>query len=189
MKEIKDMFRPVLQSRSFKAGLGFATALAVAGVVGSSMVPRAHASGPRGDDARWLLDVEKLVQTAELDQLLADFHGALSYGGNATAMMNLWDRNSSLVFNGTSYEGKAAVQSFFTTGGYFHNNWVSLAPEFKTQIKIHGNRAELSTQCVATDISVTPNVVKSVVQVEAVAEEHDGKWLFISMNNTSPAPL
>jgi len=32
-------------------------------------------------------------------------------------------------------------------------------------------------------------VVKGVVQVNAIAEKHNGHWVFISMNNTSPAPL
>jgi hypothetical protein len=126
---------------------------------------------------------------AELDQLLADFHGDLSYGGNMTEMMSLWAADSSLTLNGTAYNGKAAVQSFFASSGYFHNNWVSLAPEYKTQITVHGDRAEATTQCVAVDLTVTPNVVKAVIQVNATAERHAGKWIFTSMNNTSPAPL
>ena len=136
--------------------------------------------------------LSKLLQeadAAEIGDLLAGFHGALSYGGDIDAMMSLWADDSSITFNGTLYAGKAGVQTFFSGNGYFHNNWVSLAPEFKTQITIHGDKAEAVTQCVATDISVTPNVIKGVVQVNAVAERIHGKWVFISMNNTSPAPL
>jgi hypothetical protein len=131
------------------------------------------------------------AQVAELDQLLADFHGALSYGGNLTAMTSLWADNSSLTLNGTANNGKAAVLSFFTNSGYFHNNWVSLAPEYKTQITVHGDIAEFTTQCVAIDLTVTPNVVKSVIQVTGIAEKKlEGKWIFKFMNNnTSPAPL
>ena len=139
-----------------------------------------------------LQELSKSLQeadVAEIEELLAGFHGALSYGGDMDAMMSLWADGSSITFNGTLYAGKAGVQTFFSGNGYFHNNWVSLAPEFKTQITLHGDKAEAVTQCVATDISVTPNVVKGVVQVNAVAEKIHGKWVFISMNNTSPAPL
>ncbi len=128
-------------------------------------------------------------QVAELDQLLADFHGALSYGGNITAMMSLWAEDSSLTLNGAAHDGKDAVAAFFTASGYFHNDWVSLAPEYKTQITVHGDTAEATTQCVAVDLSVTPNVVRGVTQVNATAERIHGAWFFTSMNNTTPAPL
>ncbi len=127
------------------------------------------------------------TQVAELDQLAADFHGALSYGGNITAMMSLWADNSSITLNGTPHIGKAAVQAFFQGNGYFLNNWVSLAPEYKTVITIHGNTAEISTQCVAIDLNTM--VVKSVIQVNATCEKISGQWFFTSMNNTSGAPL
>lgn len=129
------------------------------------------------------------TQVAELDQLAADFHGALSYGGNITAMMSLWADDSSITLNGTAHIGKAAVQAFFQGSGYFLNNWVSLAPEYKTQITIHGNTAEITTQCVAIDLNSSPMVVKSVIQVNATCEKIKGIWLFTSMNNTTPAPL
>ena len=143
-------------------------------------------------DDRDLKDACRIIQkseVADIDQLLADFHGALSYGGNITNMMCLWTDDSSITFNGTPHVGKDAVQAFFLASGYFHNNWVSLAPEYKTQITIHGNTAEASTQCVAIDLSVTPNVVKSVIQVNATMIRKDGQWYYTSMNNTSPAPL
>jgi hypothetical protein len=136
-----------------------------------------------------LLAIYNEAQVAELDQLLADFHGDLSYGGNLTAMMSLWAQNSSLTFNGTANNGKAAVQTFFANGGPFHNNWVSLAPEYKTQITVHGDTADFITQCVFIDLSVTPNPVKSVVEVTGTAVKFGGNWIFKSMNNTSPATL
>jgi hypothetical protein len=145
----------------------------------------AHA-GPGGQPAAEAADN---TQVAELEQLAADFHGALSYGGNITAMMSLWADDGSITLNGVPHVGRANVQTFFTTGGYFLNNWVSLAPEYKTQITIHGNTAEISTQCVAIDLNASPMVVKSVIQVNATCEKIRGKWLFASMNNTSPAPL
>lgn len=177
----------------------FVTYLAATATVGmlalgaNGLLTHAKADARREHwDNKELEEVKELLQkadVAELDQLLADFHGSLSYGGNILAMMSLWADDSSITFNGTPYVGKAAVQSFFAASGYLHNDWVSLAPEFKTRITIHGNRAEATTQCVATDISVVPFVVKGVVQVNAIAEKHNGNWVFISMNNTSPAPL
>jgi hypothetical protein len=155
-------------------------------------VSRAHADSHSEQDRRGLQEVIKLVQkaeVAELDQLAADFHGALSYGGNITAMMSLWADNSSLTLNGTAHAGKAAVQAFFQGSGYFLNNWVSLAPEYKTVITVRGDRAEISTQCVAIDLNASPMVVKSVIQVNATCAKIRGKWLFTSMDNTTPAPL
>lgn len=129
------------------------------------------------------------TQVAELDQLAAEFHGALSYGGNITDMMSLWADDSSFTLNGVSHVGKAAIQANFLASGYFLNHWVSLAPEYKTVINIHGDDAEISTQCVAIDLSVSPMVVKSVIQVSATCKKIHGKWLFTSMNNTAPATL
>jgi hypothetical protein len=143
-------------------------------------------------DNRGFQELAKILQeadVAELDQLAADFHGALSYGGNITAMMSLWTDNSSITLNGTAHVGKANVQAFFQSSGYFLNNWVSLAPEYKTVITVHGNTATITTQCVAIDLSVSPMVVKSVIQVNATCARIGGKWLFTSMNNTSGAPL
>jgi hypothetical protein len=163
-------------------------AIATVGVLafaGSSLLTPGNALAGPGPSA----PKHENPQVAEIDQLLADFHGALSYGGDITAMMNLWADNSSITLNGTAHIGKAAVQTFFTTGGYFLNNWVSLAPEYKTEITIHGDIAEATTQCVAIDLNSTPMVVRSVTQVNATMVREGGKWLFISMNNTAPAPL
>jgi len=101
-------------------------------------------------------------------------------------MASLWAEDSTLTLNnGTPYVGKAAVLGFFANGPYFSHNWVSLAPEWKTTLTVHGNTAEATTECIATDVSVTPNVIKGVIQVNATAVRHEGKWLFISMDNFS----
>ena len=141
---------------------------------------------PAGD---WLWAIYNEAQVAELEQLAADFHGALSYGGNITNMMSLWADNSSITLNGTAHVGKAAVQAFFQSSGYFLNNWVSLAPEYKTQIAIQDDTATITTQCVAIDLNASPMVVKSVIQVSATCQKIRGQWLFTSMNNSTPAPL
>ena len=162
-------------------------------VLGTTQFVGTAQAGPLSErEGRILDDVVKLAenaQVAELDQLAADFHGALSYGGNITKMMSLWTDNSSLTLNGTAHVGKAAVQSFFQASGYFLNNWVSLAPEYKTVISVHGRTAQITTQCVAIDLNASPMTVKTVIQVYATCEKIGGKWLFTSMNNTTPAPL
>lgn len=119
-------------------------------------------------------------------RLLADYHGALANGGNQAAMASLWAEDSTLTLNnGVPYVGKEAVVGFFANGPYFSHNRVSLAPEWKTTLTMHGNIAEATTECVATDVSVTPNVIRGVIQVNMTAVGRDGKWLFISMDNFS----
>ncbi len=162
--------------RAVLAGL---TALTVAAICSAFPVSRASADQ----------EIKNPEAVADLDQLLADFHGALSYGGNITAMMELWADDSTLTLNGASHVGKPAIQTFFEGTGYFLNQWVSLAPEYKTQIVVDGDRAAASTQCVAVDITANPPVVRGVIQVNATMERHHGQWRFTSMNNSSPAPL
>ena len=171
--------RPTSRSKKFKPTLALASAVALA-MLGAS-IPIARAQTAEDQNAN--------TQVAEILQLLADFHGALSYGGNITAMMSLWTEDSSITLNGVTHFGKDAERAFFLSGGYFKNTWVSLAPEYKTQITVHGNTAEATTQCVAIDLTVTPMVVRSVIQVNASIVKRDGKWLFLSTNNTTPAPL
>ena len=184
-------FNLSLKSNPVRYGAAAGLAVTFAAVIAMLGTP-VRAGSPAGKEERGLHEALEFVQkadVAEIDQLLADFHGALSYGGDITAMMSLWTDNSSITLNGTAHVGKAAVQTFFTTGGYFLNNWVSLAPEYKTQITIHGDTAQATTQCVAIDLNATPMVVKSVIQVNASMVREHGKWLFTSMNNTTPAPL
>src|SRR5579863_3752632 len=85
-----------------RLGLGLAGTAAVGVLVfaGSGLfAPTSAQAGPSGDK-------HADRQVAELDQLLADFHGALSYGGNLTAMMSLWTEDSSLTLNGVAHDGK-----------------------------------------------------------------------------------
>ena len=181
MKTLITLLKSNRALRKLSAGLTITTTIAILALLAGNLptAARAEAGGQQKDN----------VQTAELLQLLSDFHGALSYGGNITAMMSLWTDDGSITFNGTPHVGKSAVQSFFQNGGYFLNHWVSLAPEYKTQITIHGDTAEFSTQCVAIDLNSTPMVVKGVIQVTGFAVKTNGQWMFQSMNNTAPAPL
>jgi hypothetical protein len=190
MKTIMTSLTANCALRKFAPYLVATATLGLLALFASGLPDTARADSLRRQEALSELNhIEQSVQTAELDQLAANFHGALSYGGNITNMMSLWAEGSSITLNGTAHVGKPAVQAFFQGSGYFLNNWVSLAPEYKTQITIHGHTAEISTQCVAIDLNASPMVVKSVIQVNATCEKVGGQWLFTSMNNTSPAPL
>lgn len=195
MKTLNSSFTSSRLMRKLGVYLAATATVAIVSLTTSAWLSRANAeqhygqSGYDREAGEWLLATYNKAQTAEILQLLADFHEDISYGGNLTALMNLWADNSSLVFNGTTNSGKAGVQAFFANGGPFHNNWASLAPEYKTQITVSGDEANFVTQCVFIDLSVTPMVVKSVVQVTGRAEKVHGKWIFKSMNNSSPAPL
>jgi hypothetical protein len=174
--------------QKFGTYLAATSTVAMVAVASSGALTRAKAESHE-DHGASIEGLHARAQIAELDQLLAEFHGALSYGGDLAGMMSLWADDSSLTLNGVAHVGKDAVQTFFATGAPFHNNWVSLAPEYKTQITVRGHTADFTTQCVFIDLTVTPMVVKSVVQVTGTAVKREGVWIFSSMNNTAPAPL
>ena len=187
MKQLNRLFHSTVLTDARGAFLAGLAVLVVITLASSALLTSARAAGgPRHEEQ----DGRPLAQEAEVLQLLADYHGALANGGNLEAMASLWVEHSTLTLNnGTPYVGKDAVLSFFANGPYFHNNWVSLAPEWKTTVTVHGDTAEATTECVATDVSVTPNVVKGVIQVNMTAVRHHGKWLFISMDNFSETQI
>ena len=163
-------------------------ALVALGAAGLNVPAYARPAPDHGN----LEELRALLQKAQMEELLqlaSDFHGAISYGGNITALMSLWADKSSITFNGTPYVGKDAVRAFFLSTGYFKNNWVSLAPEYKTVVTVHGGTGHISTQCVAIDLTVSPMVVKGVTQLEGDVVRQGDKWLFKAVIGTSPAPL
>ena len=177
MKQLNRLFHSLALTHSRGALLAGVAVLALIALSGSALRTRAQAvADPQGADP--------LVLQAEVLQLLSGYHGALAYGGDLDAMASLWADNSSLTLNnGTPYTGKDAVLGFFANGPYFHHNWVSLAPEWKTTVTVYGDTAQATTECIATDVSVTPNVVRGVIQVNATCQRLGGKWFFIQMNN------
>ncbi len=188
MKRLNISFTSNRLMRKLATYLAATATVAMAGLAASVWLGRADAAEhheQRDSDRRadeWLLATYDEAQVAELNQLLADYHGALAYGGNITAMASLWAEDSTLTLNnGTPYVGKTAVLGFFTSSPYFSHNWVSLAPEWKTTITVHGTTAEATTECIATD--PVANVIKGVIQVNVIAEQRHGKWVFISMDN------
>ena len=149
MKTSKALFRSTPLARKLGACLATTATVAMVALGAASLNAPAYGHPGREDGGREDLDeLRGLLQNAQVEELLqlaADFHGALSYNGDPatksahlTAMSNLWVKASSLTFSNTTttavstYTGKDAVMFFFATGGYFINNWVSLAPEYKT---------------------------------------------------------
>ena len=183
MKPLNRLIHSTVLTHARGAFLAGLAALAVIALAGSALLtPTRAAGGPQHADE----DGQPLAAEAEVLQLLAGYHGALAYGGNLGAMASLWAEDSSLTLNnGTPYIGKDAVLGFFANSPYFDHNWVSLAPEWKTTVTVHGHTAEATTECIATDVSVTPNLIRGVIQVNATCERREGKWLFIHMNNVS----
>lgn len=199
MKTLKTPLSSSSHTKKLGPSLVAAATLALLALGAASLQAPAYAED---EDLEGLRSLFHKAQVAEVLDLASHFHGALSYNGDPatksahlTVMSNLWVEGSSLTFSNTltgaisSYSGKDAVMSFIANGGYFKNNWVSLAPEYKTEVTVHGDTAHLSTQCVGIDLTASPMVVKSVIQVEADVVRQGDKWLFISMNNSSPAPL
>ena len=181
MKKINQLFHSLVMTHARGVFLACVVGLTVIALASSSLVNRAQGAGDLNHEDGG--GHAALAQEAGVLQLLSDYHGALAYGGNIDAMASLWVEDSSLTLNGTPYVGKDAVLSFFAHGPYFSHNWVSLAPEWKTTVTVHGHIAEATTECIATDVSVMPNVVRGVIQVNATCERRDGKWYFTQMNN------
>jgi hypothetical protein len=179
MKQLNRLFHLITLNHRGKA---FLTCVAVlAGIALSSSIQHT-----RAQDAQITANGNPAALRAEVLDLLSAYHGALAYGGDIDAMGNLWADNGSLTLNnGTPFVGKAAVLGFFQSTGYFSHNWVSLAPEWKITVTVQGNIAYATTECIATDVSVSPNVVKGQIQVNAICQKLNGKWFFIQMNNFS----
>ena len=182
MKELNRLFHSAVLAHARGTFLACLVGLALIALANSTLVNRAQGAADLSSGGG---DGRSLSQEAGVLQLLSDYHGALAYGGDIDAMASLWVDDGSLTLNGTSYIGKDAVLGFFAHGPYFSHDWVSLAPEWKTTVTVHGNTAEATTECIATDVSVTPNVVRGVIQVNATCERRGGVWYFTQMNNVS----
>jgi hypothetical protein len=206
MKTTTALFKSTPLARKLGNCLAATATVAMIALATASLSTPAYARpgrehGERGD----LEELGRLLHKAQVEELLqlaTDFHGALSYNGDPatksahlTAMSNLWVTDSIVTLSNTvsgvvsTYNGKDAVMSFIASSGYFLNNWVSLAPEYKTFVTVHGDTGHISTQCVATDLTVSPMVIRGVIQVEADVVRHHDKWLFKAMHNYTPAPL
>ena len=165
--------------------------IAILAVAVSSGLRPVNAGGPQGrvgKDPLTILSAQ--AQIAELDQLVADFHRAASYGGNLDAMMLLWADGSSLTFNGTAFDGIDAVRDYFANvAGPFKHFWVSLAPEFKTDFDLQGDTASLYLECHFADPSVTPYVIRADIKVLGTAKRVRGGWRFEHLDLTTGAAL
>jgi hypothetical protein len=184
MNQLNRLYRSVVVTHARGTFLAGVAVLVVTALSSSALHTRAQVvAAPQSAEGA---GGQPMPLQAEVLQLLSAYHGALAYGGDADAMASLWADDSSLTLNnGTPYIGKDAVVGFFVNGPYFHHNWVSLAPEWKTTITVQGDTAQATTECIATDVSVMPNVVRGVIQVNATCQRLGGKWVFTQMNNVS----
>ena len=171
MKKLNQSFHANPLTRVVGTYLAATVTVAVIALAASNFLGRASAAG--GADDR------NNTQVAELYELQAAFHHAASHGGDIDAMMALWAEDGSITVGGVLYNGKAAVRDFFANhSGAFKNNWVSLAPAFKTEFDIHGNTADIYFECHYADPSATPYVLRSDLSATGTVKKVNGTWLF-----------
>ena len=165
--------------------------VALVAVSAPGWLPRAHADGNHAQESKTsLAQLRAKADVAELDQLVAEFHRAASYGGDLDAMMALWADDSSLTFNGTAFTGTNGVRNYFANvAGPFKHYWVSLAPEFKTQFELRGKTASLYLECHFADPAVTPYVLRADIKVVGTVKKVHGEWLFQHLDLTTGATL
>lgn len=94
--------------------------------------------------------LKKGVQKAKLLQLATDFHGAFTLG-DYDLMFSLWAEDAVYSNPAVTLVGPEAIADFFTTNlGW--GRQVSLAPNYKTLIRIHGDTAYLEFECILVDV-------------------------------------
>lgn len=183
MKQFNNPLLPRPLMRKFGLYLAATATVAALAIATSGLLSRARAdTGPGQNNG--------LYQVAQLDQLVANFHQAASYGGNLEAMMSLWADGSSLSFNGVPFNGKDGVRNYFgNVAGPFKHYWVSLAPEFKTQFDLNGITASVYLECHFADPSATPYVIKADIKVVGTVVNVNGTWLIQHLDFTTGATL
>ena len=131
---------------------------------------------------------------AKLHTLQATFHHAVSGGGHIDELMSLWARDATFTVGGNTLVGKDAIRMFFlnTAASFKHSTWVSLAPSWKTTIKVRGTTAQLYFEChfvdLATGALVAPAPLYAGGTFEGTASKVRGHWLFQDVTAGS-APL
>jgi hypothetical protein len=142
------------------------------------------------------------AQVAELYQLQAAFHRAATLQSpndvpqRVVEMLALWTEDGSLTLGTSTFQGKGqpgtascapgsgTLCDFFTNvAPPFHNDWISLAPAFKTGITVHGKKATLYYECHYFAAGTWEPKVRFTV--EATAKKQHGRWLLASSNVTT----
>jgi hypothetical protein len=171
MNTFKKLHMPNGPGTTARTYLAVTVVIAVTALTASALLGSARAAGG--------LKAKNSAQLAELYELQAAFHAAASHGGDIDSMMQLWADDSSITVGRLLYSGKEGVRDFFANhSGAFKNDWVSLAPAFKTEFDIHGNTADLYFECHYADPSVTPYVLRSDISATGTAKKVKGLWVF-----------
>ena len=171
------------------------TAVALAAIAAALLVVAATglASGKHGKRDR----SQANAQVAELHQLQAAFHAAATLQSpndvqqRVVDMLSLWTEDGSLTLGSNSFHGKGepgtascapgsgTLCDFFTNvAPPFQNDWISLAPAFKTGITVHGKNATLYYECHYFAAGTWEPKIR--LTVEATATKQRGRWLLAS---------
>lgn len=103
--------------------------------------------GPRTVTASSYALPDGNAQKAAILELTSAFHGALN-ASDEDAVRALFTDDATLQVGPNSATGIDEVTAFFVASPPFVNGWAALAPTYKTQIEIHGNRASFAFECV-----------------------------------------
>ncbi|MGE0598587.1 MAG: hypothetical protein AB7J35_02010 [Dehalococcoidia bacterium] len=144
-------------------------------------------------------------QTGEIYAIQGAFHGALTAGNpddvdqRIENMLALWTEDGMLTLGPNTFSGKGVpgtascapgsgtLCDFFTNiNPAFQNEWVSLAPSYRTKIDVHGKEASLQFECHFFDLSWTPTLR---IAADATVVRSHGQWKLSSvLGNPIPAP-
>lgn len=167
------------------AAVGSGTALALIGVA-----PLTGASAAKAAEATYLN-----TQTADVLALLTAVHKLTSYNGDPVtaaehfaAWRGLWAEDATFVVNqSTTYTGRDDIMSgFFANAPFFHLNWVGLSPNFRTEVAVHGDTAEVYLECIFLDETKT---IKAERSISGTVKKINGEWSFWRMNSDPAHPL
>ena len=171
MKTINKLISRTTLARTAGASVAALAALAIVAL---------SPSGPVGS-ARAAASPEN-TQLAEIHLLQAAFHETVSHNGDSTtktqhldALAQLWADDATLTVGTVTYTGKDAILAFWSNGAPLNNNWVSLAPTFRTEVDIHGDIAEIYFECYF--VNAAGNIVLSR-SISGTLKKVDGSWLF-----------
>jgi len=137
---------------------------------------------------------ETNTQTARLQQLATDFHGAFTLG-DYDLMLSLWAEDA--VYSnpaGVVLVGPTAIADFFAANPGWGRQ-VSLAPNYKTKFRVYGNIAYYEFECIIVDVgdldpldtslsTLPPGAQNPLVKIVAhlatsgIAVKRDEAWVF-----------
>lgn len=115
-------------------------------------------------------------------ELQSAFHGAIR-NSDAEAFGSLWTDDATLQAGGSTFSGPSEIVEFIQSAAPFVNGWASLASTYKTQIEIHGHRADYAFECIEVEeVEETGNLVGNEVLAHlngtGTMRKVGNRWLF-----------